>query len=89
MEALSVDRSQGQLNDAIAAGAASIGRLISHARLADSRYPYFPLTFSLWRSDKYEEITMNLVPENKHKAALQFHQAVDYELLDQFTRKVE
>lgn len=56
MEVSQEARPTDQLKKAISSAKASIERLVTHVKLTDSRYPYFPLTFSLWRCDRYQEI---------------------------------
>jgi hypothetical protein len=44
------------LNKSIKLIIASINRLSRQVKLSEARYPYFPLTFSLWRQNKYCEL---------------------------------
>lgn len=67
----------------------SVSRLSSLVDLTKSQYPYLPLTFSVWRKEKYEDLKLCCKSEDLHSATIQFHAEVDKRLLDEFMAKVK
>lgn len=67
----------------------SITRLSNLVDLTKSQYPYLPLTFSVWRKEKYQELKQNSKPEDLSYLTLKFHQEIDGKLLYEFIAKVK
>lgn len=57
--------------------------------LTKSQYPYMPLTFSIWRREKYEDLKSQTTPSLMKLLTIKFHEEVDKKLLYSFAAKVK
>ena len=56
--------------------------------LTKAQYPFMPITFSIWRREKYQELK-DLFPHSLDDLTLEFHNLIDKDLLPLFIARVK